>query len=79
MNERGGVGRTIMQALASSPPADLDIPTIIYAARNWNVHGVLVSSSFRGTRQKYVKFIESIMLVLSEVLARAAADFESRL
>ena len=74
-----GVGLTIGSAITSTPAATLEIPTIIYAARNWSVHGVLLSSSFRGSRQKYVTFIESLMFVLSEVLARAAINFDARL
>jgi hypothetical protein len=73
------VGKMIKDALNAAPSPALDVPVIIYAARNWNVHGVLISSSFRGTRKKYVKFVESIMLVLSNVLARAAINFDAHL
>ncbi len=74
-----GIGRRIGMALADGACPYLDAPAIIYGARNWNVHGVPLSSSFRGTRRKYVAFMNSIMLVLSEVLARSAVKFEALL
>jgi hypothetical protein len=74
-----GIGHRIATALASGACPYLDAPAIIYGARNWNVHGVLLSSSFRGTRRKYVAFMNSIMLLLSEVLARSAIEFNARL
>jgi hypothetical protein len=70
-----GIGRSITAALTRDACPYLDAPAIIYGARNWNVHGVLLSSSFRGTRRKHVAFMNSIMLLLSEVLARSAARF----
>jgi hypothetical protein len=74
-----GIGRLIGSALADGACPYLDIPAIIYGARNWNVHGVLLSSSFRGTRRKYEAFMNSLMLVLSEVLARIGVKFEALL
>ena len=76
---RRGVGRSIATALAAGHLPTLDAPAIIYAARNWNVHGVLISSSFRGSRQKHMTFVDSITLLLSEVLARVAAKFDALL
>ncbi len=74
-----GIGHRIATALANGASPYLDAPAIIYGARNWNIHGVLLSSSFRGTRRKYVVFMNSLMLLLSEVLARSAAKFEAML
>jgi hypothetical protein len=72
-DRRRGIGASIGRALAAGTLPQLDAPKIIYGARNWNVHGVLLSSSFRGTRRKYVAFMNSVMLLLSEVLSRTAA------
>jgi hypothetical protein len=74
-----GIGRTIATALNAGQTPKLDAPTIIYGARNWNVHGVLISSSFRGSRQKHLTFVESINLLLSEVLVRSAPKFHALL
>jgi hypothetical protein len=74
-----GIGGSIATALAAGNIPALDVPTIIYGARNWNVHGVLISSSFRGSKQKHLVFIESIILLLSEMLARAAIRFDGLL
>lgn len=70
-----GIGRSIATALEAGHTPAFDPPTIIYGARNWNVHGVLISSSFRGSRQKHLAFVDSINLLLSETLARTAARF----
>ncbi len=79
-NQRNmGIGRDIATALAAGHLPAPDLPTIIYGARNWNVHGVLISSSFRGSRQKHITFVESICLILSEVLTRAATKFDAML
>jgi hypothetical protein len=67
-----GIGKAIGSALQGGMMPHLDTPLIVYGARNWQVHGVLISSSFRGTRQKYTVFIDAINFVLSEVLARSA-------
>jgi len=68
-----GIGKTISSAVLSGMLPRLDAPSILYAARNWQIHGVLISSSFRGTPQKYQTFIDSINFVLSEILARRSA------
>jgi hypothetical protein len=67
-----GIGKIIDSAVQSGTLPKLDVPLILYAARNWQVHGVLISSSFRGTRRKYQTFIDGINFILSEVLARSA-------
>ena len=74
-----GIGRSIATALAAGHTPNFDPPTIIYGARNWNVHGVLISSSFRGSRQKHLTFVDGMNLLLSEVLARSAARFSALL
>ena len=74
-----GIGKSIATALAMGHLPALDAPTIIYGARNWNVHGVLISSSFRGSRQKHITFVDSITSLLSEVLARSATKFDALL
>ncbi len=54
-------------------------PALIYAARNWAVHGMLLTSFFRGTRQKYTSFIDSITLLLSAVLRGSAKNLLAKL
>jgi hypothetical protein len=63
-----GTGKKILNATVTGNYAALDLPTLIYATRNWNIHGVLLSSSFRGTQKKFDLWIDTINLALAQVL-----------
>ena len=67
-----GLGKKLLAAAISNNLGGLDLPTLIYATRNWNVHGVLLSSSFRGTRKKFNLWIDTVNLALANVLAGSA-------
>jgi len=73
------------QALETSTPRNNQPPPIvqghdlIYAARNWAVHGMLLTSFFRGSHSKYTTFINNITLLLSAVLEGASRNFLSKL
>lgn len=54
-----GIGRKMQQAIVSNNLNHLDLPDLIYATRNWTVHGVLLSSSFRGTSKKFKLWIDT--------------------
>ena len=69
-----GIGKVIFVALAAGQLPTPDGPTLIYGARNWSVHGVLLTSFFRGSQQKYMTFIDNITLLLSAVLDGAARN-----
>jgi hypothetical protein len=69
-----GLGRVIANALNAQQLPNPDGPTLIYGARNWAVHGMLLTSFFRGSRQKYLTFIDNVTLLLSLVLRSAAAN-----
>ncbi len=66
-----GLGLKLMRAFSTGNFTDLDLPTLIYATRNWNIHGVLLSSSFRGTRKKFNFWIDTINLALARTLKGA--------
>jgi hypothetical protein len=63
-----GVGKEISKAVHSRNFTSLDFPAIIYATRNWNVHGALISSSFRSTPAKFLIYIQTINNSLGQVL-----------
>jgi hypothetical protein len=63
-----GVGKEISKAIHSRNFASLDLSAIIYATRNWNVHGALISSSFRSTPAKFLVYIQTINNSLGQVL-----------
>lgn len=74
-----GLGKKLIGAAITKNYATLDLPTLIYATRNWNVHGVLLSSSFRGTRKKFNVWIDTVNLALAKVLEGAANAIQKAL
>ncbi len=58
--------RAIANAAATGRTTTLDLPTIIYAFRNWSVHGNALDGSF-GSRPRFLTFVMSILEVLGEV------------
>ena len=67
-----GIGRELGRALADRSLVRLDLPLLIYATRNWNIHGVLLSSSFRGTRKKFDMWIDTTNRICAAVLEGCA-------
>lgn len=61
-----GVGRNIQAAIASGSMSTLDLATIVYAMRNWTVHGGLMSTSFRSV-PRFNHFIRTILGATSEI------------
>lgn len=61
-----GVGKTIQDAISSGNYALLNLATIIYAMRNWSVHGGLIGSSFRSV-PRFNAFIGTIMAAISDI------------
>lgn len=61
-----GVGRTIQYAISSGNYTLLDLPTIVYAMRNWSVHGGLIGSSFRSV-PRFNSFIGNVLAATSDI------------
>lgn len=61
-----GVGKTIQSAITSGNYSLLDLATIIYAMRNWSVHGGLIGSSFRSV-PRFNLFIATILKAISDI------------
>jgi hypothetical protein len=74
-----GLGKVIKTALLAGTIPNPSGPELIYGTRNWAVHGMLLTSFFRGSRQKYITFIDSITLLLSCVLKGAAEELKAKL
>jgi hypothetical protein len=74
-----GLGKKLFHAAANTNYGALDLPTLIYATRNWNIHGVLLSSSFRGTRKKFNIWIDTVNLALARTLEGAASAIRAAL
>jgi hypothetical protein len=74
-----GLGKKLLQAATTTNYHALDLPTLIYATRNWNIHGVLLSSSFRGTRKKFNIWIDTVNIALAKVLEGSASAIQKSL
>jgi hypothetical protein len=74
-----GLGKKLLRAAATSNYQALDLPTLIYATRNWNIHGVLLSSSFRGTGKKFHLWIDTVNLALARILDAASSAIRTAL
>lgn len=71
-----GLGKKLSQAAKTGSYSKLDLPSLIYVTRNWNVHGVLISSSFRGPRKKFNVWIDTVNYALARVLEGSANEFK---
>lgn len=71
-----GQGKKLFQAASTKIYNYLDLPTLIYATRNWNIHGVLITTSFRGPKRKFNLWIDTINLALARVLEGAATALQ---
>jgi hypothetical protein len=77
---RGPVGKAIEDVVVGGRPiTSLDLPTLIYATRNWTVHGSLLDSSFRGAPQQYQLYITIITKALAATLGGYAVALEKAL
>ncbi|MGN8079206.1 hypothetical protein [Variovorax sp. 22077] len=63
-----GVGKTIQDAIHSGNYSLLDLATIVYAMRNWSVHGGLIGSSFRSV-PRFNAFIGTVLSAIADVHA----------
>lgn len=70
-----GIGLYMHDCIASGQPFSPDLPTIVYASRNWHFHGVLLSSAFRGPVQRQLLFYRT----LNEVMADVFGQFSSKI
>jgi hypothetical protein len=77
--QRRGIGPALHQAVTSGNYTHLDLPTLIYATRNWNIHGVILSSSFRGPRQRFLSWINTTNMALARVLEGTATALSKKM
>ena len=74
---RGPSGQAIEAVvIGGQPVSSLDLPTLIYATRNWTFHGSLIDSSFRGAPQQYQLFITTITKALAATIGGYALALE---
>jgi hypothetical protein len=73
------IGKKIYAATQTQIYTDLDLPILIYATRNWNIHGALIGSSFRGTEARFLSYISTINAALADVLLGAGKAILAKL
>ncbi|MGY4828208.1 hypothetical protein ACVNIS_06500 [Sphaerotilaceae bacterium SBD11-9] len=59
-------GKVVKQALISGNYATLDLALLIYAMRNWSVHGGIIGSSFRSDT-RFDRYMNSIQMALADI------------
>nr|WP_123784786.1 hypothetical protein [Pirellula staleyi] len=67
-----GVGKRLGLAITAGNLSTLDLASLIYAFRNWTVHGATLSSSLRGTKARSRRYLDTINSVTSAILVGAA-------
>ena len=72
-----GVGKKLHHAATAKNYSGLDLATLIYATRNWNIHGVLITTSFRGPEQKFNLWIDTVNAALARILDGVALALQS--
>lgn len=73
-----GVAKKIAEAAASGSMADLDLPLLLYAFRNWSVHGNALHGSFGG-RPKFAAYVELLLETLAETHVGTATALLTKL
>jgi hypothetical protein len=61
-----GIAKAISEAIKSQNLAPLDLPLLIYALRNWSVHGNTLDSSFRGL-PKFRAYVDTLLETIADV------------
>jgi hypothetical protein len=74
-----GIGKKLHKSITTKKINDLDLPTLIYAARNWNIHGVLITTSFRGPIRKFNLWVDTINKAQARILEGASAAFKTQI
>ena len=70
---RGVTGRAVADAATSGSVNTLDLPTLLYAFRNWAVHGNALDGAF-GTRPGFLTYVGVLVDVLAEVHVSTASE-----
>jgi NADPH-dependent ferric siderophore reductase len=73
-----GTGKLIKAAASSGNMSKLDLPTLLYAFRNWAVHGNALYGAF-GSKPRIETYIEVLSETLAEVHSKTASLLLARL
>lgn len=70
---KGRTAKMIATAAASGNLAPLDLATLLYAFRNWSVHGSALDGCF-GSRPRFLRYVGILQQVLAEVHTATASQ-----
>jgi hypothetical protein len=73
-----GASKKIGAALAAGSWASLDVPLLIYALRNWSVHGNTIDSSFR-SKPRFLTYVTTLTDALADVHMHTSSELARRL
>jgi hypothetical protein len=71
-----GTGRIVAQAANTGDLSKLDLPILLYAFRNWSVHGNSIDGSFGGIA-KFEKYVSILIEILADVHQAVSLKLES--
>ncbi len=71
-NAKGTTNKAVTAALFTGDWSGLNLPTLLYAFRNWSVHGNALDGCF-GSRPGFLQYVTTLHGVLAEVHASTAA------
>jgi|GEM_PF-1315860 len=75
---KGKTAQSIAQSAKSNNLLALDLPTLIYAFRNWSVHGNALNGSF-GSRRAFLDYALALEVALAEVHVNVASALLAKL
>jgi len=65
-SSKGKTAKRIAAASETGEFVELNLPTLLYAFRNWSVHGAALDGSF-GTRPGFIEYVSILQAVIADV------------
>ena len=75
---KGKTAKRIACAAQTGNLSALSLPTLLYAFRNWSVHGAALDGSF-GTRPGFVRYVEILQDVIADVHCSTADNLAEKI
>jgi hypothetical protein len=73
-----GAARLVAAAASSGNLTALDLPSLLYAFRNWSVHGNALDGGF-GSRPRFANYLRILLEVLAEIHFATSSALRSKL
>lgn len=76
--QQGQTATAVANAATSGNISNLNLPTLLYAFRNWSVHGNALDGAF-GSRPGFLRYVELLQTGLAEIHDNTAAQLLARI